>query len=692
MAITLVSCQPAPPPPPQEAFPESSSLVGLASPIQLEKNTTPILIGDYFLNLDQDFRFEVSEGLTVSPMEEGKITISGTPAEALGQLTVITPAGAHHLLLKRYARIPWQFSFDPGANQYDSVQLVGEINDWTPSRHPLSLEEGVWKGSVDLFPGNYQYKVVVNGKYISDPNNPDTISNGNGGYNSLLQHRGVDPASLPKIRTVGAGENHLEISSNQTDLKWWVYWENYRLDSNFVSTENGKLKISIPQTAQNHERSYLRIWAANQQAASNDLLIPLKKGKPISSTSELVRTDPHQQVLYFMMVDRFHNGNPKNDQPVDDDRVEDRANYFGGDIAGITEKLKAGYFSDLHMNTIWLSPIIQNPEGAYQEYPEPHRYYSGYHGYWPVSFTRIDHRMGTSEELKALVAEAHQQGMNIILDFVSNHVHQEHPFYQRHPDWVTQLDLPDGTKNIRIWEAQRLTTWFDTFLPSLDFSQPQVIETLTDSALFWVDEYNLDGFRHDATKHIPEAYWRTLTRKLKSKVVKGQGRSVFQIGETFGSRELIGSYVGSGQLDGQFDFNLYFDACAAFANDDADFDRLAASLRGTFAFYGYHHLMGNITGNHDMPRFIATAGGDLQPDEDSKEAGWSREIVVKDPLGYERLKMLTAFTMTVPGVPVVYYGDAIGLPGANDPDSRRPMVFENLRPDQQGVKANLNDL
>ena len=166
-----------------------------------------------------------------------------------------------------------------------------------------------------------------------------------------------------------------------------------------------------------------------------------------------------------------------------------------------------------------VSPITQNPEIGYIEFPAPHRKFSGYHGYWPVLNTVVDYRLGTSEELKSLIDGVHANDMNIILDFVSNHVHEDHPIVKDHPEWKTQLDLPDGTKNIRVWEDQRLTTWFDTFLPSLDHSIPEVTEMLSDTALFWVTDYGFDGFRHDAAKHIPQDFWRTLTRKIKERVI-----------------------------------------------------------------------------------------------------------------------------------------------------------------------------
>ena len=102
--------------------------------------------------------------------------------------------------------------------------------------------------------------------------------------------------------------------------------------------------------------------------------------------------------------------------------------------------------------------------------------------------------------------------------------------------------------------------------------------------------------------------------------------------------------------------------------------------------------MGNVTGNHDIARFISYASGALSFEEDDKEAGWSRDIKVENPIGYAKLKMLDAFIMTIPGIPVIYYGDEIGMPGANDPDNRRMMKFDNLTNDEKGVKEMVKKL
>jgi glycosidase len=236
--------------------------------------------------------------------------------------------------------------------------------------------------------------------------------------------------------------------------------------------------------------------------------------------------------------------------------------------------------------------------------------------------------------------------------------------------------------NTEKWEEHRLTTWFDTFLPTLDFSKKEVIEQMTDSAAYWVTEFELDGFRHDATKHIQQEFWRTLTKKVK----KRSKRPVYQIGETYGSPQLIRSYINTGMLDAQFNFNLYDASVAVFAQDNEPLSRLSEALKESLHYYGSHHLMGNITGNQDRARFISYASGDVRFDEDAKKAGWTRTINLTDTTAYGKLEMLHAFNLTTPGIPCIYYGDEYGAIGANDPDNRRMMKFEGLQPNEIRLK------
>lgn len=673
-------------------YPVTPEISGLATTIELDYNETNIVLEDYFLDIGKIDSFSIpaylSYKLTGDNFEFLTLNTKDTELPFYGELKVWIEGFPYSLILKKNRKLNHSFYFNPAGKSYKNVQLTGTFNDWNPANSNLQLIDGIWQTSMVLNPGVYQYQLVLDGKWLLDPNNPNKAENNIGGVNSLMTVGNTNYENLPAIFTLSENEN-IRVGFDQQPEEIFILWENSRLDDRFVLPLENGFEIKIPGDAKKMDRSFIRIWSYTENGPSNELLIPLSRGKVITDPSLLTREDKHATILYFMMIDRFKNGNPDNDDPIDDSDIAAPANYNGGDIAGITQKIKEGYFTDLNINSIWLSPITQNPLTGFVEYPSPHRKYSGYHGYWPITLTTVDHRFGTEAELDELVKEAHSRGMNVILDYVSNHVHAENPLYVNNPDWVTNLVLPDGTMNIRLWDEQRLTTWFEPFMPSLDFTIPEVVEIMSDSALYWIDKYKLDGFRHDATKHVPTNFWRTLTRKIKERF---PDRSIYQIGETFGSRELIASYIGSGLMDGKFDFNLYFDARMVFATEDTSFEMLNSSIMESFSYFGNNSLMGNITGNHDMPRFISFASGALSFEENPKEAGWNRKIEVEDPVGYDKLNQLLAFTMTIPGVPVIYYGDEIGMPGADDPDSRRMMRFEDLGEKEMMVKETTKKL
>ena len=456
-------------------------------------------------------------------------------------------------------------------------------------------------------------------------------------------------------------------------------WQNCRLPEESIIRNGNSFEILIPEDAKTEERSFLRVFAVGEKCRFNDLLIPLEHGNVVNNVTQLSRRDREAQVLYSLMIDRFNDGRKDNNQPLNSPEVLPQADYQGGDLAGITQKIKDGFFTDLGISTIWISPITQNPRDAWGLNENPRTKFSGYHGYWPIYTTKVDDRFGTEDELRELLSTAHVNGMNVILDYVANHLHINSPVLQAHPDWVTPLMLPDGRKNIALWDDERLTTWFDEHIPTLDLEREEVAQPMTDSAIYWVANFDFDGFRHDACKHIPLNYWRTLTKKMRQQLPEKQ---LWQIGETYGSPELIGSYVRSGMIDAQFDFNVYHTALDVLTRDHS-VTRMAAVVEESAAAYGDHHTMGNITGNHDKGRLISLAGGTLHPDEDHKAAGWLREIGVGDKVGYKKLALINAINMTIPGVPCIYQGDEYGEPGGNDPDNRRMMRFDGYNDDEQ---------
>ncbi len=670
-------------------------IIGIASPVRLDFDSSKIFLLDYFetadaidsvwFSTDVDFDFQSDSGI-VSVREFAE-------SEALAVLHVSYDGKMYQIPVFKSEKMAFRFSYESDREGVGMIQLKGNFNGWNPKATPLERDDESWVADLVLSPGLYEYRVLEDGREMLDPNNPNKKSNGMGGFNSTFR---VGTESLkPHVTSYGYLHDSIVFFYSEGLLEPLVLWENHQLDSNWYVRRADRLSLAIPKAAEDLERSHIRLFGCDEDQRSNDVLIPLAQRRPITEAAKIERTDRHSYAMYFMMVDRFLNGNRSNDNPVDDPEILPEANYYGGDIEGVGAVISNGYFERLGINTVWLSPIIQNPYGAYGLWDKGGvvSKFSGYHGYWPISSSQVDSRFGSDSALSNLVDKAHDGGLNVLLDFVANHVHEEHPIYTAHPDWFTDLYLPDGALNTERWDEYRLTTWFDTFMPTLDLRRDEVVEAMTDSALYWFQNFPIDGFRHDATKHIPLKFWRQLTRKLKYEVAKPENRKVYQIGETYGNHELIGSYVGSGLLDAQFDFNLYDAAVSAFAKNDGSITNLNRVLAQSLDAYGSHHLMGNISGNQDRTRFISYADGSVSFAEDPKLAGWTREIAVLDTIGYRRLALLHAFNFTIPGVPVIYYGDEFGMAGGNDPDNRRMMRFgQALNKDEQALLAEVSQI
>jgi len=671
-------------------LPEESEFLGVAAPIKLNHDLTTIFLQDFIIDVEKIDSVTFGGQVSYTTHSNDKYVLDLIYDNSL--LSYYTPmylwvdGYAYTILLEKSDKIKVSFNLPVEKNKYSGVNLAGDFNDWNPANTELSYQNGAWQTEFYLNPGTYQYQVVADGNWMLDPNNAIVVSNNMGGFNSLLEAHVNSTESLAVLFPHSFVKNNIKVGFKNNITNYYVLWNNFLLNNSDICEDSKTISFSIPKEAQKETISYIRIFSENNAGKSNDLKLPLKNDRLILDASELTRTHKEAQIYYFLMIDRFFNGNHFNDDPIIDEEVAPIANFMGGDLAGITRKLEDGYFDELNINTLWLSPVVQNPLIAYNEYPAPHRKFSGYHGYWPINSTKIDHRFGTDTCLKNLTAAAHKRGINVILDFVSNHVHQDNPLIIDNPQWATKLELENGKQNIRLWDTHRLTTWFDTFLPSLDFEQQAVVDTMVALGLYWLNTYNLDGFRHDATKHIPTHFWRAMTLALKKNIMRPNNKTILQIGETFGSRELIGSYVGHGLIDGQFDFNLYFDARSVFALDNESFARVAHSLDASFRSYGSNSLMGNISGNHDLPRFATLASGDLKMEENAKEVAWSRQIEVTDTAAYLKTAQMLAFMINIPGVPVIYYGDEIGMAGADDPDNRRMMRFDNLSPHEEWLK------
>ncbi len=669
----------------------------LASPFQLQVDTSKLIIADYFPFKTKIDSVQLPSGLTQISFTKDELLISGRPINLVSHIRFFVNKDVYDIpcFAADKENVALSIQLEKPANK---LEIKGTFTSWAPQSKGIvaltSLPSATWKINLQkVNTGKHQYKLIADGVEVN-PLNAITVSNGMGGTNVILEV-GNNTGLLPNIET--SQFEGASISINATNIEGYLAFWNHHLIS-VSSKKSKKISLKIPVEASKQKRSYIRVYAYGAGKIAKDILIPLENGRVVSSTSLLDRSDLHTQIMYFMMVDRFADGDKKNN-PAKLEGVNEKADFYGGDLMGIQKKLEQGFFEELGFNTVWLSPIAKNPDGAWGYWDKKiTTKFSAYHGYWPTSYSLVDKRFGTNEGFTNFISKAHEKEMNVVLDFVAHHIHTDHPLYKAHPTWVTSLYLPDGSMNTERWDDHRLTTWFDTFLPTLDFQREEVNEIISDSVMFWVRNFEIDGFRHDASKHVPEQFWRTLTRKIRNDVKEKNKPAFYQIGETYGSPELIGSYVNSGQMDGQFDFNMYDAGVNAFAFD-ADkeeslkkFKRLSETIQESFKYYGTHHLMGNISGNQDKPRFASLAEGTIKPDEDTKLAGWTRDIQHQGTKGYARMAQMMALNFSIPGVPVVYYGDEIAMPGGNDPDNRRMMKFENYTLEEKELRDKVQTL
>ncbi|NUM69461.1 MAG: hypothetical protein HUU43_01325 [Ignavibacteriaceae bacterium] len=599
----------------------------------------------------------------------------------------------------------YRFEFH-AEKEYKDVFIIGSFNGWNRSGDRMTDPEGdgIFTADIALDPGRYEYKFYADGQEIVDKRNDYQVPNGMGDFNSVIviTKEGVPELFLQIMEMKDLGD---EIAVE------YYYKANFPADIDTLAKivallDNKQLgmerlqwgeyfgfKVLLKKSELKGEK-HLRVSALfnDFRMVSNTQQTLFIDGQPAGAPG--VKQTWYDGIIYSLMIDRFNDGDKSLNNPIKHDSLFLPANYNGGDFQGIIDKLNEGYFSDLGINTIWVSPVYDNPNEAFREFPPPYHYYSGYHGYWPIDFTKTEEKFGSMEKLKELVQTAHSKGIKVLLDFVSHHTHEQHPKFKEHREWFGVLDLPDGRKNLRLWDEYRLSTWFEPYLPSFDFTKaPAAIEYVSENALWWLEQTGADGFRHDAVKHVPNEFWRTLTAKLKDKY-QDEGKEVYQIGETFGGYDLISSYVTNGQLESQFNFNLFDVAIQVFIDSTQSFEILASEFDRTYHYYGPMHLMGNIMDSHDKIRYMAYADGDLVINQgDANMIAWNNPPKVDNLSSYAKAQLYLAYMFTIPGLPVIYYGSEFGMTGAADPDNRRMMRFgKDLNDTEKGMMENVKKL
>ena len=385
----------------------------------------------------------------------------------------------------------------------------------------------------------------------------------------------------------------------------------------------------------------------------------------------LDRLSPPLQGERAEIASRASNAEPHDDLDLDltSEDSPSIGERWGGSLTGVVALLEDGYFERLGVSALWLSPLAPNPVGKWTGVEGGPPRYEGYHGYWATAPRAVGEEWGGAALLERVVELAHARGIRVIVDVALNHVHEQHPYVSAHPEWFNPPGCLCGRPGCD-WGTYIETCRFTTYLPDFRWEGTEAMRQQVDDAVWWLERFDLDGLRVDAVPMMP----RRITRMLSATVHKrfeGLRTRHLLIGETFtGPREWsrLGWYIGRDGLDGQFDFSWMWALREVIAWESAPMWSLLEVWRaGEAAWGGASALMGLFIGNHDVTRFISEAAGDDLSDP------WSHPPPqTRDALAFDRLWLATALTFTLPGIPVLYYGDEAGLSGANDPDNRRP--------------------
>lgn len=565
-------------------------------------------------------------------------------------------------------------TYAPQQSLQGTVSVTGEWNGFAASALRMTDRgDGVFTARLEgLEPRDYGYRFVVGKQELMDPQNPYSRWVRTEEYSRLTVPDCRQPV-LELRRFVATPEGSLDV-----DVAYVDGTDEAGPDTDKVTLsldgevrqgafdrKTGRLRLQVDGLTQGKHHVKVVAMDASGRAAEPLYL-------PFWVEPQKFRWE--SGLMYFAFTDRFVNARSENDGAVAD--VDPIANYQGGDFAGITQKIEDGYFDALGVRTLWISPVDQNPEGRF--IGTGGKYYAGYHGYWPSQPRTTQHRFGSIDELRALTAAAHARGIRVIADLVLNHVHQEHPYWVNHrnDDWFnTSASCVCGTQDCD-WEEKRLTCKFTDYLPDFNWRSSNMVDKFIDDTLWWLEAADFDGFRMDAVKHMDQVAGRTLRGRLRD-ITAMTGTEFYLVGETFvgaDGRSQIARYISPRELDGQFDFPLYWPVREAFA-DGQGLERVDQAVRENEVFYAPGTINSPFIGNHDVARFISQAAKQLDGEGGDPWSSARPSATVTDAAAFEKAKYAFTFVLTQPGVPLVYYGDEVGLPGAGDPDNRRLMRF-----------------
>lgn len=531
----------------------------------------------------------------------------------------------------------------------DAAFVDGTLKDMTVSvdvngtEYPMTYNdttkrfEYVKSGLTD---GKTHYRYKANGTYAVDAFNSNSEKYNNADY-SYFEYYKLNA-------TVTAEVMNKSFSYNENDV---VKFKVEQDSSDAKTLEVASASIDVSSLGGSNAMPIEPELQAVTISATTDTTLGIKTlpitvtdqyGNKFSTTVDVEITDRvkenkkdfdwDESVVYFMMTDRFFDGNESNNTASGADTYGDNPGlYHGGDFAGVTTKLD--YLQNLGVNTIWITPIVENIKGVAvtDEGSKDVPYNAAYHGYWASDFTKLNPTLGTTEEFETMISEAHKRGMRIMVDIVVNHA-----------GYGTESTFADMLRDKSVSEGD-IKSW-QSGLPDFATENADVRAKLVEWQTSWMKDYGVDYFRVDTVKHVDSTTWAALKNSTTE-----VNPSFKMIGEYFGAGYASnGSSLGTGQMDADLDFD-FNDQATSFVSGNISSVEKFLSARNSALNNTY--MTGQFLSSHDEDGFKAALMNGKKYTEDEAT---SAALVA------------ATLQLTAKGIPVIYYGEEVGLSGLNN--------------------------
>ena len=505
-----------------------------------------------------------------------------------------------------------------------------------------------------LEPNSYKYRYIVKetdkseAEYVLDEYNTEVVTENDTDYsvckyeqfelevkaemfNASMDYNDNNVLSFDFVGKNGADISGFELSRAVADLS-----ELGGLENAEIETALKELTVSVKEGTQAGKKIIpVTIYDQYSNQYNTQAEVEVKDRDKGSDF------DWDEAVIYFAVTDRFFDGNEANNNPGYDVSEKGGSSYHGGDFAGLTAKLD--YLSELGVNTIWITPIVENKMDNGFDTDVKGVSSWGYHGYWASDFTKLDSHLGTEEEFAKLLDEAHARGIKIMVDVVLNHTGYNNEEY-----FNNILKDENGNSIPVIRTAENMVNGDDqksslSGLPDFLTENEEVRNLVVEWQSQWISKYDIDYYRVDTVKHVDDTTWSAFKNALTKINPKFK-----MIGEWAGG----GYSTDTGMLrEGRMDSLLDFD----FNNEATDFVKGKIEKTEEFMVARNNAIdntatLGAFLGSHDEDGFVQAL----------KSSGFHSK---RSPMV---AKVAASLQITSKGQPVIYYGEEVGQTGKND--------------------------